>query len=201
MIHRFTGHIAASGHADGTTLILGAWHKSERGPFADVMIRHGDGRRELIAPDNWVADFVSTTYDFDTVTITPVDLRRSSVRGGGRWRISAGQLRWSFTVGRRAPLGYLLRLQPPRIPTLEPYARLISPIARTVMNGVDTWGSAGAGRTEWYSATDLHYLTESSAQYAGVDLGPMAPVGNPEVGFSAPPPRPSLTALTSSVRQ
>ena len=61
---QFTGHIAGAGTTGGTRLVLGAWDHSPLGPFADVMVAHPDGRRELLAPDDWVADFVSATYVF-----------------------------------------------------------------------------------------------------------------------------------------
>lgn len=198
MIHRFTGHIASTGHAEAT-LVLGAWLTSPLGTFADVMIRHGDGVRELIAPTAEVADFVSATYSFDVVQVAPVSLARSATGAHSRWHLEAGDLTWSFEVGRRSPLGLLLAIQPPLIRRTEAYSRLLSPIARSWMN-VSTWGSAGQGRTEWYAATDLHEIATSSAQYAGEDLGAIVEVADPGFGFSPPPPTPSLTALTSCVR-
>ncbi|MDO5724577.1 MAG: hypothetical protein Q4P33_09330 [Flaviflexus sp.] len=198
MIHRFTGHIAAAGHGDNV-LVLGAWHTSPFGAFADVMIRHADGVRELIAPTDEVAAFVSTTYSFDLVQVAPLRLARSSTTAHSQWRLRAGDLSWSFQVGQRSPLGLLLTAQPPVLRQTEAYSRLINPIARRWMN-VSTWGSAGQGRTEWYAATDLHEIASSQATYAGADLGAIGEVADPGFGFSPPPPTPSLTALTSCVR-
>ena len=75
--HRFTGHIAGVGTSGGTRLVLGCWDRTPQGPFADVMVAHPDGRRELLAPTDWVADFVSATYTFDTVTRVPVTVQRT----------------------------------------------------------------------------------------------------------------------------
>ena len=61
--HRFTGHIAGVGTSGGTRLVLGCWDRTPHGPFADVMVAHPDGRRELLAPDAWVADSNLLTHD------------------------------------------------------------------------------------------------------------------------------------------
>lgn len=191
----FEGWIAGAGTAGGTRLVLGHWPVSPFGPFADVMVAHPDGTRTLLAPTPALADFVAGTYRFDRVEVVPVEVAQ-----GPTWVVRAGLLDWRFTPGRRAPLGALLRLVPPRVGTSLAWARLTDPVARVAMRGVRTLGTAGQGRTEWYAARDLHRLTASEATWEGVDLGPLAPVDPPpRFGFSSTPRRPSLVRVVSTV--
>ncbi|CAL8895906.1 hypothetical protein [Kocuria varians] len=199
--HRFTGHIAGVGTSDGTRLVLGCWSATPHGPFADVMVAHPDGRRELLAPDDWVADFVSATYTFDTVTRVPVHVVRTGFSRASRWTVTAGALTWHFSVGPRALLGLALQAVPRPLGESLGFARFTNLVAPRLMPGVRTLGTAGNGRTEWYSAHDLHAITYSRATWGGRDLGALTDMTPPpDFGFSSTPRRPSLTALTSSVR-
>ncbi|MFD3801149.1 hypothetical protein ACFWQJ_08700 [Kocuria palustris] len=200
-LHRFTGHIAGAGTAEGTRLVLGCWTRTPHGPFADVMVEDRDGHRILLAPDRWVADFVSATYTFDEVRLVPVSVSRTGLGRTGQWAVQAGPLEWRFQVGARAPLGRLLRVIPQPIGRSLAFAQLSDPIARATMPGVRTLGQAGPGRTEWYAADDLHRLRSSTAIWEGRDLGGMREmVPPPRFGFSSTPRQPSLTAVTSTVR-
>lgn len=199
----FRGWIAGCGTSGGTRLVLGHWPESPLGPFSDVMVAHPDGRRELLAPSAEVADFVTATYRFDEVSLVPVAVTRSSRAEGPvdpAWRVEAGPLRWTFTVGSRRPLGQLLRAVPSPIGTSRAWATLTDPVARVAMRGVRTIGSAGNGRTEWYAARDLHRISASTASWEGVDLGALAPVHpEPRFGFSSTPAAPSLTRVVTTV--
>lgn len=200
---RFTGHIAGAGTAGGTRLVLGCWTESPHGPFADVMVQRPDGHRILLAPDPWVAEFVSATYTFDEVQQVPVSIQRpdAGAAAGSRWHVTAGPLDWSFEVGRRHRLGRVLRAVPGPVRTSLTLARVTDRVARLVMPGVRTLGTAGNGRTEWYAARDLHRLAASHATWDGKDLGALADLDPPaDFGFSSTPRFPSLTALTSTVR-
>ncbi|MEW1981214.1 hypothetical protein AB0333_09840 [Citricoccus sp. NPDC079358] len=200
---RFTGHIAGAGTTGGTRLVLGCWSSSPHGPFADVMVQRPDGHRILLAPDPWVADFVSTTYTFDEVRQVPVRVQGpdAGAAAGSSWHVTAGPLDWTFDVGRRVPLGHLLRAVPGPVGSSLTMARLTDRVARVVMPGVRTVGTAGNDRTEWYAARDLHRLASSRASWDGEDLGALADLDPPaDFGFSSAPRFPSLTALTSTVR-
>lgn len=198
--HRFTGTIAGAGTANGTCLVLGCWDRSPHGPFADVMVAHPDGHRELLAPDAWAADFVASTYAFDEVRVVPVGVRRSGRGAGTHWAVEAGPLAWEFDVGHRLPLGLLLRVVPGPMARSRTFAHATDAVARRVMPGVRTLGSAGGGRTEWYSARDLHRIDASRARWDGRDLGAMADVpADPGFGFGSVPTTPSVTTLTSTV--
>lgn len=198
---RFHGHIAGAGTSGGTRLVLGCWSRSPRGPFVDVMVQHPDGLRTLLAPNRWVAEFVSSTYTFEQVLEVPIRLERTGTGTGSRWNVSAGPLTWDFTVGRRSVLGHMLRPIPAPLGRTHTFARISDVVARRLMPGVRTLGSAGNERTEWYAAHDLHDLSESAADWSGTDLGSLTDVDPPaEFGFSSAPAQPSLTKLTSTVR-
>lgn len=191
MRFRFDGWIAGVGTAAGTRLVLGAWVRSPRGAFADVMVQRSDGHRILLAPDPWVADFVSSTYTFDEVVQVPVSVERCGPLSSSRWEISAGPLNWTFTVGRRMPLGWLLRTVPPPLGCTLTFARITDAVASHVMPGVRTLGTAGNERAEWYAVGDLHQIPASVASWAGTNLGQLADVDPPpDFGFSSTHARP-----------
>lgn len=199
--HRFHGHIAGAGTSGGTRLVLGCWSRTPHGPFADVMVAHPDGRRELLAPDQWVADFVASTYTFDNVRIVPVHVHRTGTTKHSTWNVTAGPLTWNFTVGPRHPLGYALRAVPTPIGRTLAFTRASDVVASRIMPGVRTVGTAGNDRLEWYSARDLHEIVASHASWDGEALGTKTDmVPPPDFGFSSTPRQPSLTALTSTVR-
>jgi hypothetical protein len=65
----FTGHIAGAGTGSGLRIVVGAWADSPFGAFTDVMLQTADDERVLLAPDEAIAEFVSTTYEFDRVEV------------------------------------------------------------------------------------------------------------------------------------
>jgi hypothetical protein len=191
---RFDGHIVGLGTAGGTRVVVGIWDRSPFGRFADAMVEQPDGHRVLLAPDDRVAGLVSSTYSFDEVRVVPV-----AVVG---WGLDAGPLSARWTPGRRAPVGWLLRPLPGPVRRHELFARLCDPVARRVMPGVRTHGSAGHGRTEWYAASDAWRVESARVTWDGVDLGALAPVDPPvRFGFGSAPRTPTLTRVTSFIRQ
>jgi len=193
----FDGWIAGLGTASGLRAVLGHWPRSPFGPFADVMVEDAAGARTLLAPTPEIADFVSGTYGFDDVRIVPVVARTD----GTRWEVDAGPLRATFTRGRRAPLGWLLRAVPRPVATDPRWIGLTDAVARRVLPGVRTRGSAGGGREEFYGALDLHRLAAASLTWDGVDGGPPAPVDPPvRFGFSSTPRTPALTRVVTTIR-
>jgi hypothetical protein len=194
---RFDGEIAAFGTAAGLRIVVGRWPVSPFGPISDVMVETPDGARLLIAPNDEVAGFIAGTYRFDSVDVTPVDV----VRSPGRLQVVAGPLRSDLIIGRRGWLGLLLRAVPRRVSTAPGWAALIDPLARAVLPGVRTCGSAGSGRREWYGAWDLHPLVSVTASWDGTDLGAMTDVCPPvRFGFGSSPRRPSLVHLTTTIQ-
>jgi hypothetical protein len=192
---RFDGHIAGFGTASGTRVVLGHSPRSPFGPVSDVMLEAPDGERLLVAGSPALAEFVAATYSFDRVRVAPV-----AVGVHERvWHVTAGPLALRFRVGRRGPLGLLLRAVPAGLARHPRWVGLVDLPAR-LLPGVRTRGSAGNGRREWYGAQDLHRITAVTASLDGQDLGALAPV-EPAVrfGFGSVPRRPALVRVTTTV--
>ncbi|MGI9156047.1 MAG: hypothetical protein ACR2FG_05340 [Marmoricola sp.] len=193
---RFVGQIAGVGSTSGVRVVVGSWAESPMGSFADVMLAESDGTRVLLAPGEDVADFVGLTYTFDRVQLGSVEV---TVRDE-HWQVRAPGLDLTFTVGARSALGRLLRLVPARLATAPGWARFTDPVARTVLRGVRTRGTAGNGRREYYGATDLHRIISLEASWSGRPLGGLAPVApEPGFGFGSTPRQPSVTSLVTTV--
>lgn len=197
MTSSFEGHIAGLGTASGTRIVVGTWDASPFGSFADIMVEQPSGHRILIAPRQDVADFVASTYSFDEVRIEPVSVER-----GDEWSVHTRSLQVRFTPGGRTWVSPVLALVPGALRRTSGWARLCNPVARLLMPGVQTYGTAGNGRTEWYAARTVRRLTCARATWEGDELGALAPV-TPAVrfGFASSPAQPTLTALTSYVRE
>ena len=193
---RFRGTIAGLGSASGIRIVVGCWQESPYGEFADVMLAQVDGTRRLLAPTEEIAAFVADTYAFDVVEVVPVTVHRT----GPAVSVEAGELEVSYDVGRRTPLGRALRLVPDRLATSPGWCRVTDPVARVVMRGVRTRGSAKAGRVETYGATDHHAVVAIRGTWRGRDLGGLGPVlPEPGFGFGSTPPGPSVTTLVTTV--
>ncbi|HEX8970462.1 hypothetical protein [Oryzihumus sp.] len=193
---RFAGQIAGLGTSGGTRVVIGRWLQSPLGSFADVMVERPDGHRVLLAPTQQVADFVAATYTFDEVRLTPVTV----VATADRWRLEAGPLTLTLGLGRRTTLGWLLHGIPSPVATAPWFAGAVDPVARVVLRGVRTRGTAGQGRREWYGATDVRALRTAAGAWEGEDLGVLRPVDPPvRFGFGSTPARPSVTSVVTTV--
>ena len=107
-----------------------------------------------------------------------------------------------LVVGGRTPLGAALGLVPSRLATAPAWCGLIDPVARVVMRGVRTRGTAGNDRREWYGATSVVAVTSVSGAWRGTDLGSLAPVDPPcQFGFSSTPKRPSVTSVVTTIER
>lgn len=196
MVERFVGEICGFGTAAGVRVVLGSWATSPFGAVADAMVEHPDGRRVLIAPTDEIGGYVAGVYEFDEVVVADVETDRAP----GRLGFSGGPLRAEVTIGGRDPLGWLLRCVPRVLATSATWGTVVDPIARLTMRGVRTRGTTAGGR-ETYGATDRHRLTALRATWHGTDLGPLADVDPPvRFGFGTAPRRPSIVAVTTTIR-
>jgi len=202
---RFHGRIAGFGTASGTRVVVGLWNRSPLGRFVDVMVEADDGHRTLLAPSQAVADYVSSTYTFDEVRVQPV-----SWRGVDRTlRVSAGPdasgddvLDLSLEIGPVSPLGWLLRLVPAAFATRPGWLTLIDPVARLLVPGARTAGTAGGGRREYYGVTLARRVVAVDARFDGRPLGALAPLDPPvRFGFGSAPADPSLVDVTTTIRE
>ncbi|HEY2220966.1 hypothetical protein [Actinomycetospora sp.] len=193
---RFDGWIGGLGTASGLRLVVGHWPSSPYGAFTDVMVEQADGHRVLLAPTQQVADFVATTYTFDEVRLVPVEMHVA----GSTAHLTAGDLTATLHLGRRDLLGHLLHAVPTRLATAPRWIATIDAIARRVLPGVRTVGSAGNGRTEYYGARDLHRITDAQVHVGNQHQGPMTPVRPPvRFGFGSTPTTPSWVRITTLV--
>ncbi|WP_222195077.1 hypothetical protein [Modestobacter italicus] len=194
---RFDGWILGTGTTSGTRVVLGHWPRSPLGPFSDVMVQRPDGHRVLLAPDADVAGFVGSTYTFDEVRLTGVEVTRPDEV---TWSLRAGPLTLRARTGARPPLGLLLRAVPAPLARTPAWVGLLDRPAR-LLTGLRTTGSAGNGRREWYGVQDLHRLAAVEASWDGEPLGGLAPVRPPVTfGFGSVPPDPSVVRVTTTVR-
>jgi hypothetical protein len=193
---RFHGRIAGFGTGSGVRIVIGMWPRSPLGSFADVMVERPDGHRILLAPSQAVADFVGATYQFDEVQLVPVSYRMR----GRDITVAAGPLDAWFTVGDISPLGRLLRLVPKRLATRPAWLRLIDPVARVLVPGARTAGSAGQGRSEYYGVTSARAISGLTAHWQGVDLGGLARLHPPVTfGFGSAPASPHIVEVTTTI--
>ena len=193
---RFDGWIAGVGTASGLRAVLGRWARSPFGPFADVMVERADGHRLLLAPTAEVAEYVAATYRFDEVRVVPVVVRVD----GPWWAVAAGPLELRFVVAGRPALGVLLCAVPRPVATRAAWVRAADVVARRVLPGVRTVGTAGGGRRELYAALDMHRIAAAAVTWEGRDQGPLAPVTPPvRFGFGSAPATPSLVRMVTLV--
>lgn len=194
----FDGHIAGFGTTEGTRVVVGRWLTSPLGSFTDVMVERADGLRVLLAPRDDVAELVSGTYAFDAVHVVPVGLRADEARR--RWRLRAGPLTADLAIGSRTRIGHLLVAVPRHSAVAPLVATAADPIARLLLDGVRTRGTAGQGRREWYVAGDQHAITAVRALWGSADLGALTPVVPPvRFGFSSVPAAPTVTRVRTLI--
>lgn len=198
MRERFTGRIAGVGSASGVRVVVGRWDEGPWGPFADVMVEDAAGHRVLVAPDERTREFVAATYTFDEVVTAPVEVTDTT----GGWRVTSGPLEMDLTIGGPTPAGRVLRLVPRRVATSPAWSALTDPVARVVLRGVRTRGTAGQQRREWYGATSARAVSALRGSWRGEDLGALAPVDPPcRFGFSSTPRLPSVTDVVTTVER
>lgn len=184
------------GSTSGTRVVVGHWLDTPLGPFADAMVETAGGHRVLLAPHVDAADFIAATYSFDEVRIEDVQAYAFADYG----QVHSPSLFVHYEVGARSFLGRALRTVPGRVAESPAWCTLTDPVARVVLRGVRTRGTAGNDRREWYGATDTHRITSMSGTFDGTDLGRLADVAPPcRFGFSSVPRKPSVTEVVTTV--
>lgn len=184
------------GSASGVRVVVGRWDDGPWGAFADLMVEDATGHRVLVAPDGRTRDFVSATYTFDEVVLAPVEVADTT----DGWHVTSPPLELELVVGAPTALGRLLGVVPRRVAVSPAWCTLTDPVARAVLRGVRTRGTAGQERREWYGATSVRAVTSLRGTWRGEDLGALAPVDPPcRFGFSSTPRRPSVTAVVTTI--
>lgn len=191
----FHGHIAGFGTSAGVRMVIGTWSQSPFGAFTDVMVQTSQ-ERILLAPTSSVAEFVSSTYQFDRIVTGPVDAELSQ----HRLAVAAPGLRVEVSIGGPAPLDRLLRLVPGWLGSAPWWLRVIDPVAGLLVRGVHTAGSAGNGRREYYGVHRSRLIADITGNFDGQDLAGLAPLHPPVgFGFSSAPPTPQIVSVTTTI--
>jgi hypothetical protein len=198
VLDRYDGHILGLATTDGRRLVVGRWLRSPWPRFADVMTEDAEGVRTLLAPTRPIADEIATTYRFDDVVVTPVRVRCDPV--ARTWHVTAGPLDAVVVLGGRTPLGRTLAAVPRPVARSRAFAAAADPVARVVLAGVRTRGSAGAGRREWYGALDQRRVVAVQASWDSAPCGELlATVPPVRFGFSSVPQRPTVTTVRTTI--
>ncbi|MCQ1993837.1 hypothetical protein [Arthrobacter sp. zg-Y1171] len=193
---RFRGYIAGLGTASGTRLVIGHWLESPLGAFTDVMAEDDAGVRTLLAPSDAAARYIGETYSFDRTVVAPVD----AVLSREALRVAAGPLRLEAVLGPVTFLGRVLEHVPGPLAVAPWWLRLINPVAKLLAPGVQTAGSAGGDRREFYGVRSIRSLVSATAAWDGADLGGLRPVQPPvNFGFSSVPAAPRIVAVTTTI--
>lgn len=196
MRHRFRGQIAGAGSTSGTRIVVGHWTDTPLGAFADAMVETAAGHRVLLAPRPEVAEFIEATYTFDEVRLEPFSVTVTETR----WQVRSTSLGLDLRVGGRPWLGIALMAVPPPLAESPAWCTLTDPVARLLLRGVRTRGTAGGERQEYYGATDLRRVVALHGAFDGDDLGQLADVDPPaRFGFSSTPTTPSVTTVVTTV--
>lgn len=187
MGERVVGSISSAGFASGDQFVVGSWRETPIGPFGDVMWRSADGTRTLLAPGADAADYITGIYAFDRVEVLPLEVTGTT----RRTEVWSDRLTIRLAGGRRRPVPF----RRPRALT-----RLIeAPIARRLM-GVEVHGTSPLGVREWYQTSGWSWVVSGTATLDGADLGSVRPLEEPMgVGFSDPPPRPSIVTVRVAI--
>lgn len=176
------GVIASAGFASGDRVVVGLWDDGPLGGMRDVMWARPDGMRVLVAPDAAVAAFVTGVYRFDEVIVAPFRGRRDA----RAISLDAGPLAVRLAAARGVPF-------PPRPAWVTRHVE--APIARRWL-GVEPYGRSPAGVREWYRVSRYRPVTWARLRVDGMDAGGLRSLRPPlRVGFSEPPPRPSVVTV------
>ena len=192
----FRGSILGIGSASGVRVVVGHWTDTPLGEFSDAMVETATGHRVLLAPRAEVAEFIAGTYVFDETRIEPFRVDAAAER----WLVRSPSLSLELGIGRRTPIGMLLRAVPRPLAESPAWCAATDPAARVLLRGVRTRGVAREGRREWYGATDVRAVTSLAGAFDGAALGRLAPVDPPcRFGFSSTPRRPAVTTVVTTV--
>lgn len=85
-----------------------------------------------------VRDVVAATYSFDEHVTEPVSVEDTA----DGWQVTTPSLSLCLVVGGRTPLGAALGMVPAKVATSPVWCSVVDPVARVVMRGVRTRGTA-----------------------------------------------------------
>ena len=131
-------------------------HESPFGAFTDVMLQTADDERVLLAPDDTIADFVSSTYRLrpggtgrGAPRLSASNSSRPAPKASTPGSVSVGPRRSTVCCGWFRG-GWRLH---------RAWLRAVDPVAARVVPGVHTYGTAGNGRVEYYGVRRSRRIT------------------------------------------
>lgn len=204
-VERYRGTLASFAVSSGERFVVAAWDESPLGAWGSVLVAENDGTRTLFATSARSADAVRELHDIDKVVLADVTIDRSR---HSEWSVGvrsddAGHTSFVLRRGRPTVRGAVVALIPRTITETRAFATFTEGMLRVlgiVVPGFRTVHTAGRlrdGRREYHCARTEHAITSVEGLFAGRRMGPLAPVGPCGFGFSDPPRRPTIGAMTA----
>jgi hypothetical protein len=195
----FDGSILGAAFASGDRFVVGRWHATPLGPFADVMWRRPDGARILLAPTE-AARFISRHYPFDEVRVGAVRVERD----GTDVAVVAAPIALRLSPRPPGLASHLLRLRPLALRTRPAWIAfedtvlrpVVGPLFGTNAGAIRTRGVTRDGSHEWYAIHDF-LDADATASIDSEDLGAVAPGPPAGFGFSEFPDGAAIVRVTS----
>jgi len=184
----FEGRITSCGFTSGDRLVLGHWKESPFGSFLDIMWAKSDGTKILIAPNQEIANYISSMYEFDIIKIEEIRIEESINQIKIETTDINCHFKWSGGISfmtKKRPLWFISSVE---------Y------LFGWLIFGTKTHGKTKNGKKEWYAVDRLSKLISARADINGEDLGKFTsfyPKAN--FGFSDPPKMPSSVLVRSHI--
>ena len=183
----FKGRISSCAFTSGDRVVIGDWHESPLGRFTDIMWANKDGKRTLVAPNQDVADYVNSMYEFEETIIEDISINNSERQLSLNSATMNFELKWD--KGWPIPFKRSLFF----IATVELFfAKLFF--------GTKTHGTTNNQRKEWYAIDRVSKIKSASGRINGQDLGDMTNMSPCKFGFSEAPKKPSSCEVRTHIQ-
>jgi hypothetical protein len=184
----FEGRITSCGFSSGDRIVIGTWINTPFGSFSDIMWAKPDGTKVLIAPNQKIANYISSLYDFDIIKIEELDIESDE----NMMKIETKDLNCHFEWSRG--VSFLIKKRPLW------FVASIEYFFGWLIFGTKTYGKTKNGKKEWYAVDRLSRLTLADVEFNGKNLGEQTkfhPKAN--FGFSDPPKMPCSALVRSHI--
>ena len=184
----FEGRITSCGFSSGDRIVIGTWRNTPFGSFSDIMWAKPDGSKVLIAPNEKIANYISSLYEFDIIQIEDLKVEDS----GNMMKVETKDLNCHFEWSRG--FSFLTKKRPLW------FIASIEFFFGWLIFGTKTYGKTKNGKKEWYAVDRLSKLTFAKAEFKKNDLGEYKkfhPKAN--FGFSDPPKMPCSALVRSHI--
>ena len=146
-----------------------------------------DGKRTLVAPNQKVADYVNSMYEFEETIIEDISINNSE----RQLSLNSGTMNFELKWDRGWPIPFKRSLF--FIATVELFfAKLFF--------GTKTHGTTNNQRKEWYAIDRVSKIKSASGRINGQDLGDMTNMSPCKFGFSEAPKKPSSCEVRTHIQ-